>query len=733
MCKKLVCLVSFIIVLGSAGYVFADEVDVEIPAVGDTKPILDGVMDNVWEIATEQYITITLEGDEPTSEQDCSGSWRALWDFENLYVMVDVNDESLVQDSNPTEGWNDDRIELFIDGDNSKDEETDDKNDYQYNFRWNNGEVETPVEWYTSSSPDSLEGVEYGIATTDYGYLVEIKLPWATMIGGPPQEYQLIGIEVMIDDDDDGGSRDTQLSWYIESGSPHNPSIWGTALIAPYSYEKAGNPDPTNGKTDIPRDVILGWRPGIHAEKHDVYFGTNFEDVNDASRDNDPCNVLVSRNQDDNTYDPNGLLEFEMTYYWRIDEINDVHPNSPWKGNTWSFTTRNYVVVDNFEDYNDYEPDRIFDTWIDGWGIPENGSQVGYSTPPFTEQTIVNDGLQSMPFFYDNISGAAYSETSRTFDAPQDWIGDGAETLRLFFKGFPIAFIENPPGTYTISASGEDVWDESDELRYAYKMLSGDGSITARVVSVDNTNEWAKAGVMIRETLDAYSSHGFMFITPDGRRAFQNRATTGWESYSAHSEPNSISLPGWVKLERQSIFVTAYYSQDGINWIQQPTDENTGSDASTNPRIIVMRQDIYVGMAYTAHSSRATGVSVFSDVTITGTVTGDDWEISDIGVVMGDNDPESLYVAVEDSAGTTKVVEHPDNPDAVLATDWQQWDIQLSVFSDANVDLATVEKITIGVGNSTALQGGEGKLYFDDIKLHLPSPSEPNDPNAPLE
>jgi len=372
--------------------------------------------------------------------------------------------------------------------------------------------------------------------------------------------------------------------------------------------------------------------------------------------------------------------------------------------------------------------------WMVGWGVSENGSQVGYSTPPFTEQTIVNGGLQSMPFFYDNTSGAAYSEAVRLFDAPQDWIRDGAETLRLFFKGFPIAFTENPPGTYTISASGADVWDESDEFRYAYKMLSGDGSITARVVNVENTNEWAKAGVMIRETLDPFSVHGFMFITPDGRRCFQNCSTTAWESYSAHSEPNGISLPGWVRLVRQGIFITAYYSEDGVNWIQQPDNENTGFDASTNPRIIVMRSDIYIGFAHTSHYAGASGISVFSDVTTTGTVTGDDWEVKAIGVEMPANGTQPLYVAVE-GGGTVKVVEHPDNPNAVLATDWQQWDIPLSVFSDANVDLNAVEKMTIGVGSQTDPQDGEGRLYFDNIRLYRPTPPEPNepsDPNAPL-
>ncbi len=100
--------------------------------------------------------------------------------------------------------------------------------------------------------------------------------------------------------------------------------------------------------------VSISWRPGDFAVSHDVYFGDNFNDVNEASRTN-PQDVLVGQNQEDTTYDPPGLLEFGQSYYWRIDEFNDTEPNSPWKGSTWSFTVIDHFIVDNFEDYTDDE------------------------------------------------------------------------------------------------------------------------------------------------------------------------------------------------------------------------------------------------------------------------------------------------------------------------------------------------------------------------------------------
>jgi hypothetical protein len=101
----------------------------------------------------------------------------------------------------------------------------------------------------------------------------------------------------------------------------------------------ASEPYPANEDIDICRDVVLGWTSGQYADTHDVYFGTVLEDVNDASRDNDPCGLLVSPGQRGNSYDPPALLEYGQIYYWRIDEVNA--PSDPYthKGKVWSFTS----------------------------------------------------------------------------------------------------------------------------------------------------------------------------------------------------------------------------------------------------------------------------------------------------------------------------------------------------------------------------------------------------------
>ncbi|MDX9879022.1 MAG: LamG domain-containing protein, partial [Sedimentisphaerales bacterium] len=102
--------------------------------------------------------------------------------------------------------------------------------------------------------------------------------------------------------------------------------------------ELADDPSPANEATDVPRDTSLAWEPGEFAATHDVYFGTAFDDVNDASRAN-PMGVLVSQGQAASSYDPAGVLDFETTYYWRIDEVNAPPTNTIFKGEVWSFTT----------------------------------------------------------------------------------------------------------------------------------------------------------------------------------------------------------------------------------------------------------------------------------------------------------------------------------------------------------------------------------------------------------
>ena len=210
----------------------------------------------------------------------------------------------------------------------------------------------------------------------------------------------------------------------------HKGDVWSfTTLGAVVSLK------PSNGAVDVKQTQVLTWLPGDYAASHEVYFGIDKEVVRDA--DTGSPEYKGTRNLGSESYDP-GKLEWDATYYWRVDEVNNANPDSPWIGPVWSFTTANFLIVDDFESYNDLDPadpdsNRIFNVWIDGYDDPTNGSLVGYDTPPFTEQTIVHSGSQSMPLYYDNSVG--YSEATLTLTYPRDWTENGVNTLTIWFRG----------------------------------------------------------------------------------------------------------------------------------------------------------------------------------------------------------------------------------------------------------------------------------------------------------
>jgi len=336
----------------------------------------------------------------------------------------------------------------------------------------------------------------------------------------------------------------------------------------------ASLPKPGNQAVEVHQDKVLSWMAGDFAVTHDVYLGKVFDDVNDAGRDNDPNCVLVSQNQEGTIYEPPDLLEFGQSYYWRVDEFNDLDPNSPWKGDVWSFMVIDYFTVDDFEDYNDYPPDDIFSAWKDGYGIDENGALIGHDNPEFDagehfiETSVVHGGEQSMPYFYNNTDTVTFSEAQHTFSPGQDWTREGVGVLSLWFRGHPAyvgSFVEAPSGTYTMTGSGADIWSTADEFHFAFKEINGATKIIAKVESVGETDPWTKAGVMIRDTLDADSRYAGVFVTPENGVRFQYRNTAGGVTDRQFVE--GITEPQWVRLERTTGgLVRAYYSADGATW-----------------------------------------------------------------------------------------------------------------------------------------------------------------------
>lgn len=198
-----------------------------------------------------------------------------------------------------------------------------------------------------------------------------------------------------------------------------------------------GSPNPYNKAENVKQTTILRWVAADVAESHQVYFGTDKAAVSDATTASPE--YKGNKNLDDVEYDP-GPLTAGTSYYWRVDEVNNLNPNSPWKGGVWSFTAADYLVVDDIESYNDIDPpnpgsNTIFAYWIDGYSNQNvNGALVGYDPPlPYTERTVVHGGRQSMPYAYD-ITGK-YSEATLTLESPRDWTASDVKILTIWFHG----------------------------------------------------------------------------------------------------------------------------------------------------------------------------------------------------------------------------------------------------------------------------------------------------------
>ena len=469
-----------------------------------------------------------------------------------------------------------------------------------------------------------------------------------------------------------------------------------------YVPVQARAPQPATGATAVSISTVLNWRPGREVGSHKVFLGTDANAVANGA--------ATAKTVTDHSFTPASLL-FGTTYYWRVDEVNTVS----YPGDVWRFTTQEFAAVDDFEGYND-TTNRIYDSWIDGLTDGKSGSTVGYMAAPFAETTIIHGGKQSMPLAYNNSKSPYYSETTRDLGTAQDWTGNGATHLDLWFQGYaaPTVPVTVTNGVLTLTGDGTDIWNNADDFAFAYKTLTGDGSIVARVVSVGTgTNTWAKGGVMIRGDLTAGSADVFMVLTANSDGAAGNGASFQYRLTSNGGCANTdstvvIKPPYWAKLQRTGNLLTGYVSANGTTWTQQGTSQTI---SMTNP--------VDIGICVTAHQAGEQRTMQFDNITTTGNVTGS-WQGAQINS-SPHNAPAGLYVAVQDNAGKSKLSVNA-NPAATNVGTWTQWTIPLSDLTAAGLKTTAIKKITIGIGDrNSPAAGGAGMLFIDDIGFGHPA------------
>ncbi|HZR18986.1 MAG TPA: SGNH/GDSL hydrolase family protein [Verrucomicrobiae bacterium] len=156
--------------------------------------------------------------------------------------------------------------------------------------------------------------------------------------------------------------------------------------------------------------------------------------------------------------------------------------------------------------------------------------------------------------------------------------------------------------TFFVTGSGSDIWDVADAFQYAYQTFQGDGFIEAAVTGLQNTDGYAKAGVMLRETLDPGARNVFAFVTPTSGTGFQDRLATN--GVSTYTFGNSAAAPYWLKLERLGTNFNGYGSPDGVNWVL------LGSVS------LPMSSTVLAGLAVSSHNNSLLNTATFSSVSL---------------------------------------------------------------------------------------------------------------------
>ena len=448
--------------------------------------------------------------------------------------------------------------------------------------------------------------------------------------------------------------------WRIDEvradGSKTEGQVWSFTVMP----LEAHFPVPEDGAVEIPVSTTLSWTAGQTAASHVAYLSKDLAAVEAA----DPAAMLEVEGT---SVDVSGLEGF-TTYYWRVDTTCTAGTLIP--GPVWSFTSIDYL--------------------------------------PISEDPVTLE--------YDNTADPFLS--SLTLDTPIDWTVEGVTDLSMMLQGRAgpagDVVLDEATGTYEVTGAGNDIWGNADQFTYAYKTLNGDASMVARVVSNGSgSNEWAKGGVMIRQSLGAGSQHAFMPITGGGGNgaSFQRRIETDGSSSNSDSG-ETVAPPYWVKLDRVGNSFSGSISPDGETWTQLG-----------DPVEIAMADPVLIGLAVTSHQSGELRTMTFDSLSVTGDVAeGPFTTFSVINIPY--NSAEPIYAAVEDAAGAMAVVTHPD-PAATQITTWSSWKIALAEVAAQGVDLTNVVALHLGVGDVlNPVPGGTGSVQFDNVRVTLPVQKE---------
>ncbi len=495
-------------------------------------------------------------------------------------------------------------------------------------------------------------------------------------------------------------------------------------------YPFARSPNPADGTLLSDTWVNLTWSPGDFAASHDVYLGESFDDVNGATRESPTFRGNQTSKSflvgfPGNPY-PDGLVP-GTTYYWRIDEVNEAEPNSPWKGPVWSFSIAPRTAYDPIPaDGAEFVDLGATLSWTPGFGAKLHHVYFGddfdvvnnaTGAPPQGTPSYKPASLESEKVYYWRVDEfdavATYKGDVWSFTTPGA-VGNarpsnGATDVEM-----------NAILTWTPSAhaASHEVYFGTDKeaIRKAnttspeYKgpKALGAESYDPGLLEPDTTYYWRVDEVNSvnpkspwKGPLWTFTTGGSLLVDDfEGYDVANNEIWWSWKDglgYAAHH--NEPAYPGNGTGSAVGDETTASYTEETI----------VHGGGQSMP---------------VAYDNNKQGFAKYSEVEFTLT-SPRDWTANGVATLTiwfrgeSSNDAEPLYVAIANRTGAPAVVVH-DDAAAAQKRSWTKWVIPLSAFADKGVNLTDVDKIMIGMGTrgNQTTPGGAGKMYFDDIALH---------------
>jgi hypothetical protein len=654
----------------------------------------------------EQLSDDSLDKANWDNPEDISGKFYLLWDDENIYIAVVVKDDRLSMNKTGTSIWNADAVEVFFSTPNAvsgHDEH------YQYGFNAN----EQKWNWCNmdiggQSEPDYLQ---IASSLTDEGYICEVSIAYGQILALDFSVGNTIGFHPILDDTDNG-DRELQMTW--TGRADHDQSQgFGQIILSDVAVGNdapiARQPEPKDGAVHDSFFGILSWKSGLYADSHDVYIGDNFNDVNDGTGGT----FIGNRTKDLLVVGfpgfpfPNGL-DSETTYYWRVDEVNDANPESPWKGNIWSFSVLLPLTAWDHEPDNGAEfvdLDTTF-TWRSGYGAQQHIFYLGES---FVE---VNNATAGITLRTPSYSPGPLEREKVLYWRVDEF--DGNET----HKGDVLAFTTPGAAGNSWPANGEtDV-----PMTVTLEWRAADNATSHELYFGTDANAVKNA---------TKASPEYVGARPRGSESFEP-GKLAWHTkyyWRVDAVYPTETIKGLVWSFETAAFLTVD-DFESYNNIDPPDAASNrifdkwidGFGTTTNGALVGHDRTPYTEryIVHGGHQSmnfRYDNAGKTSEATLT-LVERRNW--TDEGVTKlslwhwgkDTNAPDRIYIALNDTA-----VVYCNDPAATQLSEWRNWVIDLVAFG---VNLTDVDSITIGIGTKDAPLpgGGTGMMYFDDIRLY---------------